>query len=216
MKTIEQKAKAYDEATKVIKDNLDALNEITETGAEVVNIQSIKNCFYRAFPELKESEDERIRKGLINGFSECLMNLQYSNNAQKYWHNIKIEDIFSWLEKQREQKLKDKHAFKSIPRLLEMIKPTNKAKVYCQKLIDSLLQEGYATDAKIVSYCLKQMNGEKVAMATMDEQKLAWSEEDDAYKLFAISAVEDYYDEKNPLQKALVDWLESLKERIGE
>lgn len=57
--SIEQKAKAYDEAIKVIKDNLDALNEITETGAEVVNIQSIKICFYRAFPKLKESEEEQ-------------------------------------------------------------------------------------------------------------------------------------------------------------
>ena len=60
MKTIEEKAEAYDKAAKVIKDNLDALNEITETGAENVNIQAIKNCFYRAFPQLKESEDERI------------------------------------------------------------------------------------------------------------------------------------------------------------
>lgn len=41
----------------------------------------------------------------------------------------------------------------------------------------------------------------------------AWSEEDDAYTLFAISAVEDYYDGKNPLQKVLVDWLKSLKQR---
>ena len=53
--TPEEKAKAYDEAIKVIKDNLGALNEIAETGAEVVNIQSIQNCFYRAFPELKSS-----------------------------------------------------------------------------------------------------------------------------------------------------------------
>ena len=85
--------------------------------------------------------------------------------------------IDNWLkkyvdvEKQGEQKPKDRYTFNSIPRLLEMIEPTDKAKAYCQKLIDSLLQEGYATDAKIVGECLKQMNGEKVAMATMDEQK---------------------------------------------
>ena len=45
------------------------------------------------------------------------------------------------------------------------------------------------------------------------EDKLKWGEEDDAYTLFTISAVEDYYDEKNPLQKNLVDWLKSLKQR---
>lgn len=56
MKAIEEKAEAYDKAVKVIKDNLDAINEITRTGAETVNIQAIKNCFYKAFPQLKESE----------------------------------------------------------------------------------------------------------------------------------------------------------------
>jgi len=99
MKTIEEKAKAYDEAIKVIKDNLDALNEITETSAEVVNIQSIKNCFYRAFPELAESEDERIRKTLIDYFNTC---------HGDYYGELKRKDILAWLEKQGEQKPIDK------------------------------------------------------------------------------------------------------------
>ena len=78
--------------------------------------------------------------------------------------------MYDGLHGKTKQNPNDKYTFKSIPRLLEMIKPTDRAKRYCQKLIDSLLQEGYATDAKIVSDCLKQMNGEKVAMATMDKQ----------------------------------------------
>ena len=80
---------------------------------------------------------------------------------------LKISDMDSY-EKQGEQK---EYTFKSLPRLLDMIEPTSKAKAYCQKLIDTLVKEGYSTDAKIVSDCLKQMNGEKVAMATMDEKK---------------------------------------------
>jgi len=87
---IEQKAKAYDEAIKVIKDNLDALNEITETGAEVVNIQSIKNCFYRAFPELKESEDERIRKEIIYHIQNCDDTIDEETEKR----------MIAWLEKQ--------------------------------------------------------------------------------------------------------------------
>lgn len=63
-----------------------------------------------------------------------------------------------------------KYTFKSIPRLLDMIEPSEKAKYYCQRLIDTLKEEGYNTDAKIVGDCLKMMNGEKVGMATMDEQ----------------------------------------------
>ena len=92
--TQEQKAKAYDEALKVIKGNLDALNEITETGAEIVNIQSIKNCFYRVFPELKDSEDEKIRKAII----ETLPKYGYLSQT-----SIKVKDAIAWLEKQGKQ-----------------------------------------------------------------------------------------------------------------
>jgi len=76
-------------------------------------------------------------------------------------------------EYHKEEPVSEKFAFKSIPRLLEMIEPTDRAKAYCQKLIDSLEQEGYSIDAKIARNCLKQMNGEKVAMATMDEEPVS-------------------------------------------
>jgi len=59
------------------------------------------------------------------------------------------------------------YTFKSLPRLLDMIEPTSKAKAYCQKLIDTLVKEGYTTDAKIVGECLKKMNGEDIPMAIM-------------------------------------------------
>lgn len=107
-------------------------------------------------PELAESEDNVIKKELCKAIWTYIPN----EEAQKY---------ISWLEKRCEQKPKDRYTFNSIPRLLDMIQPTDRAKSYCQKLIDSLEQEGYSTDAKIVRDCLKQMNGEKVAMATMDE-----------------------------------------------
>lgn len=95
--SIEEKAKAYDEAVKVIKDNLDALNEITETGSNVVNIQSIRNCFYRAFPELKESEDERIRKALIDYFEDAIK--ADENPLQRY--GIHTDEVIDWLENQK-------------------------------------------------------------------------------------------------------------------
>ena len=69
------------------------------------------------------------------------------------------------------KKVKPKeYTFKSLPRLLDMIEPTSKAKAYCQKLIDTLEKEGYTTDAKIVGECLKKMNGEDIPMAIMDEK----------------------------------------------
>ena len=47
------------------------------------------------------------------------------------------------------------------------------------------------------------------------EKKLVWSEKDDGYKLVALSAFLNYYDEENPLRKCLINWLKSLKQRIG-
>jgi hypothetical protein len=228
--SIEEKAKAYDEALKVIKDNLDALNKIAETGTKTVNIQPIKNCFCRAFPELKESEDEKIRKWLIS-------QLKIKSDDTNSDLNIMINKAISWLEehdehakfrdsiqvgdnvtrnengvlvnlsqlnrvakkdeKQGEHKPADKeYTFKAIPRLLGMISPTDRAKSYCQKLIDSLEQEGYSTDAKIVRGCLKQMNGEKVAMATMDAWKSTWLEKKGEQKPQGKSALEAINEEK--------------------
>ena len=45
------------------------------------------------FPELKESEDERIRKTLIDYFNTC---------AGDYYGELKLDSIIAWLEKQGE------------------------------------------------------------------------------------------------------------------
>lgn len=73
----------------------------------------------------------------------------------------------------KEEPVSERFAFKAIPRLLEMIEPTDRAKVYVTKLADALEVEGYSTDAKIVMESLKIMNGEKVPMATMDEEPVS-------------------------------------------
>ena len=191
---IEEKAKAYDEAYKRVA---------VRFGSNVAD---------EIFPELKESEDEKIRNFLIDFIKVC----GWTEKKDQGWPLR--EECIAWLEKQGAQKPADKeYTFKAIPRLLGMIPPTDRAKSYCQKLIDSLEQEGYSTDAKIVRDCLKQMNGEKVAMATMDEQKPAWSEEDERmlhtiiadFKGFIrhnTSTLESYFN-------VCIDWLKSLKER---
>ena len=177
-------------------------------GHIIVRLEDLKN----AFPELKESEDELVRKEIISHLQHEYVVKRYVSDVEYdrwiawlekqgnrnyditdehiYWlrwvignlpdtekaneAEVVLTELIQLLEKQGEQKPADKeYTFKAIPRLLEMIEPNDRAKAYCQKLIDSLTQEGYATDAKIVGECLKQMNGEKVAMATMDEQNPA-------------------------------------------
>jgi hypothetical protein len=81
-------------------------NEALERARKIHNDTEFdyeKGMIEEIFPELKESEDERIRKGLINGFRQCVKDSPYPKNAQKYWHDIKIEDILAWLEKQGER-----------------------------------------------------------------------------------------------------------------
>lgn len=52
------------------------------------------------FPELKESEDERIRKALIDYFDDA--NKSDENPLQSY--GIQTDEVADWLEKQGERK----------------------------------------------------------------------------------------------------------------
>ena len=72
--------------------------------------------------------------------------------------------------------------FKAIPRLLDMIEPSERAKSYISKLADSFDNEGYHVDAKIVRERIKMMNGEKVGMSTMDEDSVGENLEEAAEK----------------------------------
>lgn len=84
--TIEQKAKAYDEA---IKRGLDYIKHTPAT--EMVTRQDI---FEAIFPELKESKDEKIRK-VIRGWI-------YTRPASFFDNGISKEEILAWLERQGE------------------------------------------------------------------------------------------------------------------
>ena len=77
--TQEEKAKAYDEALKVLH---------KYDGVNIMFSQSLKE---EMFPELKESEDERIRKFLINVFE---------NNDEVPCGEFNNKEIIAWLEKQ--------------------------------------------------------------------------------------------------------------------
>lgn len=85
--------KAYEEAlekARYIKENCDC-----------VNAKDIGSLFEQVFPELKESEDEKIRKGLIKGLSamrDIHHHQTFSDDA------INIDYAIAWLEKQGEQK----------------------------------------------------------------------------------------------------------------
>jgi len=129
--TQEEKSKAYDEA--IIKAKA-IIKNYSKDKASITVLEHI-------FPELKEGEDERIKKEILelvsisgngNQFEEIKDWLEkkiekktitdpkfrvgdeirealikafkeYPKNSVKYWHDIVIEDIITWLEKQNEQ-----------------------------------------------------------------------------------------------------------------
>ena len=78
--SIEEKAKRYDEAIERAK------YYQKENGSAVISA---------IFPELKESEDERIRKWLINTIEEV-------PNDSIEWDVIDKSEVLAWLEKQKE------------------------------------------------------------------------------------------------------------------
>ena len=81
MKTIEEKAKAYDEA-------LEKAKKLYEKGTITESIGYI-------FPELEKSEDEKIRKELIEHIK--------ANKWADYvlFQKFSPDDVIAWLEKQR-------------------------------------------------------------------------------------------------------------------
>ena len=80
-----------------------AYKEALERAKEVhkINFSDSPHCEITEFifPELKESEDEKIRKALIDGFTV----MKESKNCGKTFsnHNIPVADILDWLEKQK-------------------------------------------------------------------------------------------------------------------
>lgn len=86
--TQEEKAKAYDEALTTAK------RIISENCSEVEKL-----CLKCVFPELAESEDERIRKFLVDFFASYKI-----GDAETKLNGVRIDDILAYLEKQKEQK----------------------------------------------------------------------------------------------------------------
>ena len=129
------------------------------------------------FPELKESEDEKIRKELIKVFS----------NREKYlidqsFGDITVSEVLAWLEKQGEK----------LPVGFYYVNSEGK------KFYSDTFKYG-----DVILHVEKQ-----------DEQKPAWGEEDEAFLNTTIAYLKDANEFKKTAENC-IDWLKSLKQRIG-
>lgn len=126
---------------------------------------SVRTALHTIIPELNKSEDNMIKEELIKHLKDGVEGYMPAGDSEDYTRWL------TWVEKQGKETSEKEFTFKALPRLLEMIEVSDRAKAYTEKLAVALDNEGYHTDAKIVRESIKIMNGEEVSMATMDEQK---------------------------------------------
>ena len=98
--TIEEKAERYDvviEKLRSLHDNYDTVSTLIDVKEELEHI----------FPELKESEDERMKRVLTEGFAIL-------SKDEEWYDGVTVGQILAWFEKRGEQnptdKVEQKHA----------------------------------------------------------------------------------------------------------
>ena len=157
------------------------------------------------FPELKESEDERIRKGLLEIFNKA----QFGE-----WGKLKIKDIIAWLEKQKEQKSaecivpppSDPFMFNLHSTIYNFGKQVA-AKCLDTDILDTELDE-YVTDENVDKYIEKHISC--LVKYHPLQQPAEWSEEDEKNLERVTDCIYDFY--PDPVVKyKLKDWLKSLR-----
>ena len=195
--TIEEKAKAYDEALKVLH---------KYDGANIMFSQDLKE---EMFPELKESKDEQIRKALIKSF-------EIHDLKALIIPGFSAKDVIAWLKKKGEK--------------IEPIEGFNaEFERQVSHLIASSINKDYEYTASYVKWVADALlNYAKQEIEKQDEQKSAWSEEDEEMLETAISSINQEsvmeglkssgisysIDSSARLMKNLIDWLKSLKDRV--
>ena len=190
------------------------------------------------FPELKESEDERIRKALIHLINE-------QDGFLTAINGISVKDIIAYLEKQKEQKpsvcdgeIEDKK--RDIVAAIRKYYPADYAE-YLTSFLKGLSPEDNSEDEygqEMLSIAYKLMYGHipenlrtkefwdslkfmreytgRVAIIHSYEKPAEWSEEDEKHLYNAIEAVKYTYDVSADSSGAqCIEFLKSLPERFN-
>jgi transposase-like protein len=186
--TQEQKAKAYDEAVKRAK-------ELLEIGVKDARDKRVVLSF---FPELKESEDEKIRKELIKHLKEGAEGYEPAGGSSDY------QRWLAWLEKQNGNiggispnwSEEDKAHIESILERLEGM---------CKK------GATYTATRFAVSQDIDWLKSLKGRVQPQPKQE--WSEEDEHRikdTIYFLDTAKKHYASTEELD-ACIDWLKSLR-----
>lgn len=193
--SIEEKAKAYDKALDRAKEWLNIKEPFSDTCTCVV--ESI-------FPELKESEDERIRKELIEHIK--------ANKEVDYvlFKKFSPDEVIAWLEKQtqsdKEEVLKGARRGVALS-IMDFIETNTQgmcmSNIECKNLKDAVVNNDWAKVYAFMKLKLDKQGlcrikevGRWGADVSEDEKKkelkksVEWSEEDEAMRDFIIHIME--------------------------
>ena len=212
--TDKEKARAYDEAIRKAQD-------VSHT-SEFIKITDL-------FPQLLESEDEKIRKTLISYFEWVK-----ERDCKSEWNGLKVDDIRAWLEKQKEQKS------------IQCIEFTNEFENQISHLLASVLNDEYEYNEGFVKHAAQSLLGYaknklksdeldkierlmKALQATnaqigelveenykLKEQKQEWSEEDEENINTLIEVVHERMGLSEKRKQYYEKWLKSLRTKIKQ
>lgn len=202
-----EKAKAYEYVSKKVKDFFEGRQKM---------YSDVKQTLEYLFPELAESEDERIRKWCISHFKECINVIKDNDEYKEYLSN----KVIAWLEKQGEPNWV--HHKVDLSDCSEEYR-----KAYYDGWNNCNKQHSQLKDEQKPSYSFCQENckgfqetgkcfadGECKAKKDV-EQNLAWSSEDEKIAKELIDFVEQYGDNYygQVAKASTISWLEKQGEQ---
>lgn len=189
--------------------------------------QGIKDCgdnegrkkmIYNIFPSLAENEDERIREAIIQFLKVCL---GINDKYPKEYSSESLREMISWLEEQKDKdalikelgEYKTKYIQETIGEKFNERKnmQENKDDERLRKTTISFLKEfadqGYENAVECIDWLEKQ-------------KPVEWSEEDEKILMELLHYHESCLgclatEERHKESRRWVDWLNSLKQRIG-
>lgn len=191
--SLEEKARAYDKALESMRDFI--------TYVPVDDVA--RNYILSTFPELKESEDEEIRKDVLAFIR------REGQHIDKYkWHKW-----IAWLEKQGENSI---YKVPSKEVILAIWDLGNEWKELTNGIIST--EQGTQLDYIQKHWCeseyyLREMQSEHKPADNVEAKPAEWSEEDWVY----MRALTDTLKGETTCftNKDFINWFESLKQRIG-
>ena len=156
-------------------------------------------------PELKESEDERIKKSLIEFVKQSseVLDKQNQNN------------MIDWLEKQGEQKPMTEEFEHELAEICNQLLSEIDSEWMNNEILDCI---GTSVWLNLCDETAKRYKDGLLKLAKQGEQKPAWSEEDETTFKVMLEELEKYVMFKQystPLSVYDLQWFKSLKDRIG-